>query len=136
MTGPPLLCLNGPPGAGKTTVGTAVHDLLSARKIPNTFVDFDALTRTWPKAEGAPFNWRLGLTNLASVWTNAHAAGSRRLIVATVIETDADRADLATAVGATTLAVVRLTAPVAAMRARLAGRETGTDLEWHQARAA
>src|SRR5690242_10323512 len=119
VTGPPLLCLSGPPGAGKTTVGSAVHDLLSARGVPSTFVDFDALTRTWPKASGAPFNWNLGLANLRSVWDNASVAGSRNLVVATVIETTSERAELAAVVEASTMVLVRLTASVATMQQRL-----------------
>ena len=84
--GPPLLVVSGPVGVGKTTTGYQVSTLLGDRGIPNTFVDIDALSETWPARADDRFNQQLARTNLGDVWRNAAAVGSRNLIVAAVIE--------------------------------------------------
>jgi ribose 1,5-bisphosphokinase PhnN len=136
-SGPPLLIISGPVGAGKTTVGQAVHELLASRRVPNTFVDLDALTNTWPAPAEDHFNLTLACACLGAMWRHACAARSRNLIVAQVVEHTAARDAIARAVDARSVAVVALRASPANLRARVAerGRDTGVALEWHLARA-
>lgn len=44
----PLLLLSGTVGVGKTSVVAEICEILSAREVPHTFVDLDALTCSWP----------------------------------------------------------------------------------------
>ena len=131
-----LLIVTGAVGAGKTTVGYEVATVLAARGIPHTFVDFDALTDTFPVPPDDRFQTRLALANLRDVWRNCEAAGSCNLIVAQVVETVAFRDAMVAAVGAPSSLLVRLRASVATLQRRVAQRDAGSGLEWHIARAA
>lgn len=86
----PVLIIPGPPGAGKTTIAFAVSDRPQGAGSPHAVVDLDALGWCYPRPEDDPFHMDLRLTNLSAVWANHHAAGARRLVVATVVETADD----------------------------------------------
>jgi shikimate kinase len=132
----PLLVITGPVGAGKTAVVGALSDLLSEAGIAHAAIDQDWLRSCFPRPADDPFHMALGLRNLAAVWVNFRAAGAARLIVADVVETQAQRADYLAAAPGAQLTVVRLRAALPTLLTRLAGRETGASLVWHQARAA
>ena len=129
----PVLAISGSVGVGKTTIALAIHDLFSSWSVPHACIDRDALTWSWP-AEGL-FNSGLGHRNLAAIWDNFRAAGARRLILAGVLETDADRNAYAKAIPGALVTVCRLVAPLAVRHERLRTREHGTVLEWHVARS-
>jgi hypothetical protein len=132
---PTLLVITGPPGVGKTTVAGACADLLAERGMPCAYVDMDMLRWCYPAPPDDPFHMRLGLRNLAAVWANCRAAGAERLLLADIVEQRSDVAGYEAAVPGARLSVVRLRAPIAAIHDRLAGREQGPSLAWHQARA-
>lgn len=134
--GPPVLVITGPVGVGKTTVAGAVSHLLAEAGLPHALVDLDGLRWCYPAPADDPFHTALGLRNLAGVWAGHHAAGARRLVLADVVETTASLAGYRTAIPGAVLTVVRLQAALPTIRSRLAARETGASLRWHQDRAA
>lgn len=132
----PLLVLTGPVGVGKTTVAQAISDLLTEHSLAHAVIDQDWLRWCLPSPSHDPFQIALGLKNLAAVWANYRAAGAERLIIADVVETQSDRAHYRTVVPGAVITVVRLHATLPTLHARLARRDSGASLAWHQQRAA
>ena len=132
---PALLIISGAVGVGKTATGYEVANLLKARAVPHTFVDFDALTDTWPVPADDRWNNRLALANLQAMWKNCVAAGARNLVLAQVVETAEFRDRLIATIDAEPGRLVRLRASESTLHKRVAAREHGTGLAWHAARA-
>ncbi|HZX03437.1 AAA family ATPase, partial [Kribbella sp.] len=127
---PPALVLSGPPGVGKTTVGWRVFDRCIDLELAPAFADLDLLGAAWPPPADDPHQSRLKATNLAVIWSNYRAAGHRRLVIAGVVETAAERHLLEAAVGGP-VAICRLDASdfQLAERIRHRGRESGDSLD-------
>ena len=132
----PVLVITGPVGVGKTTVAGAISELLTGAKIAHAVVDLDWLRWCAPSPADDPFHIALGLQNLALVWANYRAAGAERLILVDIVETRALLDQYQVAIPMAAITVVRLHATLATLRSRLAGREFGASLVWHQQRAA
>jgi adenylylsulfate kinase len=130
--------LSGTVGAGKTTVGEELSELLKDRGEPHAFIDLDRLSELWPAPEGDPLNERLVLANLAAITRNFAAAGARTLVMSGVVET-AERIDkYRLATGGCPLTVVRITASLDSIADRLKKRHEYWDpdgLAWHLDRA-
>jgi hypothetical protein len=101
------------------------------------FADLDFLGAAWPAPDDDPHQSRLKATNLAAVWSNYRRTGSRRLIVAAVVETMNERRQLETATGGPVV-ICRLEASDAELAQRIHGRarESGASLTKLVARAA
>ena len=132
---PLVLLLSGPVGVGKTTVAGELGDVLEARQIPNTVVDFDALCWTYPRNADDPWNNQLGLDNLAALWGNAYRRGSRNLVIATVVETTAFVEAVAQRLGDVEVMTCQLDASLGELEQRVRAREIGNGLDWHLARS-
>jgi broad-specificity NMP kinase len=132
----PALVLSGPPGVGKTSIGWRVFTRATDLGQNPAFVDLDLLGAAWPAPDDDPHQSRLKAANLAVVWSNYQAVGSRRLIIAGVVEDSAERLQLEEATGGPVV-ICRLDASddVLAQRIRDRGREGGDDLEKLVARA-
>ncbi|MFC4079340.1 AAA family ATPase [Amycolatopsis samaneae] len=131
------LLLTGPVGIGKSTVAEAVGELLAAAAVPHAVIDLDELHRRWPAPADDPFDLAMELRNLGALAGNYLGAGARRLVLAGVVESRADRRRYAEVLG-TELTVCLLTADAAAIDRRLARRHGAEDtdgLRWHLARA-
>jgi adenylylsulfate kinase len=128
--------LTGPVGVGKTTVAQAISELLDEHDVAHAVIDQDWLRWCHPSPLHDPFQIALGLKNLAAVCANYRAAGAERLILADVVETQTDRESYRTAVPGAVITIVRLRASLATLHARLARRDAGASLVWHQQRAA
>lgn len=126
---PAVLVLSGPPGAGKTAVAWQVFRLWTAAGLDPAMVDLDLLGAAWPAPSDDPHQSRLKAANLAAVWANYRATGSRRLVVAAVVESEDELSLLTEAVGSSII-VCRLhaTPEVLAERITARSRETGGDL--------
>ena len=110
--------LTGPPGAGKTSVLTALVDALSDDGIAHAAVEVEALVWTHPALTDEQ---RARHVRLACELYRE--AGHRLLLVAQTLETDADVAELLDAVGADEVFLVRLEAQPATLVARIVERE-------------
>jgi broad-specificity NMP kinase len=132
----PVLVITGPVGVGKTTVAAAISELLIGAHIAHAVVDLDWLRWCYPPPADDRFHSALGLQNLVLVWANYRAAGAERLILIDIVETRALLAEYQAVIPAATITVVRLHAALPTLHSRLAGREAGASLVWHQQRAA
>lgn len=87
--------ISGAPGVGKTTVGWRVLDRCTDAGDDTALVDLDMMGAAWPAPEDDRYQSPLKATNLAAVLGNYRAGGSRRLIMADVVESQTDQAMLA-----------------------------------------
>jgi adenylylsulfate kinase len=133
---PRALVINGTVGVGKTTVAAAVGQLLTQSRMPNAVIDVDDLRRAWPSPPDDRFNMALAMRNLACVAANHVDAGSVHLVLASVIETPADRSVHERALDMPVV-VCRLRARLSVVRDRLLHRHRDDNdaLEWHLDRA-
>jgi adenylylsulfate kinase len=130
--------LSGTVGAGKTTVGEELAELLKDRGEPHAFIDLDRLSELWPAPKDDRFNGRLVLANLAAVTRNFAAAGARTLVMSGVVEMAEGVAEYRMAIGGWPLTIVRVTASLEAIADRLQRRHEYWDadgLAWHLDRA-
>ncbi|MEU4423755.1 adenylyl-sulfate kinase [Actinoplanes sp. NPDC024001] len=127
------MLITGTVGAGKTSVAEAVGDLLSGQGTPHAVIDLDWLRRCWPAPAGDPFNNAITLRNLRAVGANFVAAGARRLVLAGVIESRAER-DAHQEVLGVPLVVCRLHVDLSVVRDRL--RRRNPSEPWFLDRAA
>lgn len=132
----PVLVITGPVGVGKSATARAVSECLDERGVAHAFIDMDWLRWCHPAPGEDPFHVRLGLRNLAAVWSRYQEAGARRLILADVVERREAVAEYRAAIPGAMVQVVRLRAAPATIRQRLEGRETGASLAWYLHRAA
>ena len=118
--------ITGPPGVGKSTVVTAVHDLLGDAGVANALIEVDELERCYPPRDEARV-----LENLATICASYRDTGYELLFVTATIETDAYRDRLLPAVGATAHLLIRLEADPGTLERRIRAREpvewSGTD---------
>jgi hypothetical protein len=131
----PVLVLSGPIGVGKSTLLGEIADLLREADEAFVAVDLDGLTQVFPRPPGDPHALGVGARNLATVWMNAAAAGARRMVLASVIETDYDLGVVLEAVPGANPFVVRLAADEATLFDRVRRREIGTARGWHLERS-
>jgi ribose 1,5-bisphosphokinase PhnN len=110
--------LTGPPGAGKTSVLTALADALSDDDIPHAAVEVEAVVRTHPALGDEQWT-----RHIQAVCALHREAGHGLLLVAQTLETDEDVVQLKRAVAADEYLLVRLEAPPATLVARIVDRE-------------
>jgi dephospho-CoA kinase len=110
--------LTGPPGAGKTTVLTALVDALADDDIAHAAVEVESLVWTHPALTDA--QWSRHVRLACELYREA---GHRLLLVAQTLETDGDVDELLDAVGADEVFVIRLEAQPATLVERLIERE-------------
>jgi hypothetical protein len=123
------LVLSGPPGVGKTTVAWRVFDFCADAGDDPALIDLDFMGAAWPAPVDDPYQTRLKAANVSAVWNNFRAVGSRRLLLAGVVESAAEQ-DLLSQAMAMRLVVCRLAGSpdVLAQRIRGRGRDGGADL--------
>jgi adenylylsulfate kinase-like enzyme len=124
--------VTGTVGSGKTSVADAVGDLLAEAKIANAVLDVDWLRRAWPCPPGDPFNNGIALRNVRAVARNYVEAGVLRLVLASVVESRAERDAYQAALGVP-LTVCRLRVDLSTVRQRLVRRHENdvSGLRWH-----
>jgi broad-specificity NMP kinase len=110
--------ITGPPGAGKTSVLTALHDALSDDDVAHAAIEVEMLVWEHP---GPSDEQRLG--RVRATCAQHRDAGHRLLLVVETLETDDDVARLLGAVGADEHVLVRLEARPATLAERIVARE-------------
>ena len=125
----PVLILNGTIGAGKSTIGMAIHEILSTAEMPNAFIDLDQLTYCWPTK--GRFNNDTMFEALSKLWTVYKSAGATRLVLARVVEKPDVLERFEHALGPCSFTIVRLTAAEHVRTSRIVHREFGNSLQWH-----
>lgn len=118
-----VLVVNGTMGAGKTTIASAVADLLREREVPHAWVDVDALCQVWPTTPGDPFAQGLVFEQLAVLAPGLAARGLRHVVLPRVVEDADDRERYEQAFDGADVVIVRVDASVDVRVARLAARE-------------
>ena len=131
-----MLLIGGRSGAGKTSVGHEVSELLQTAGVWHCVVDGDNLDAAYPRPAADPHGTALTEANLAALWATYAAAGHHRLVyvnTACVLEAPV----VVRAVGGRARVVgVLLGAGDDVVGRRLAGREVGSALEHHLRRSA
>jgi hypothetical protein len=132
----PTLLITGPVGVGKTTVAFEMLEVLEERDVSHAFFDVDGLTYFHPKPAGDRFGERFAITALGILFPQLQAAGVERLILARVLWERESLVRYEEALPDADITVVRLTAPLQTIEARIRRREIGAGLDWCLARAA
>lgn len=113
-----VVVITGPPGAGKSTLATQVHDELGDAGVSNALLEVDELERAYP-----PLPQDRVFAHVAALSRSYREAGYPLLIVTATIEDAAYDEALREAVGAGELLVVALTASAATLERRIRARE-------------
>ncbi len=125
--------INGPFGAGKSTVLDLVGDRLASRHVPFSLMDVDWFHRSSPPAEDDPDNALCEARNMAAVWKNYRSTGPRLLVVSGVIASEGDLRRYEQAVGLG-FRIVRLDVSQPVAMQRLRNRYLGSrpdTYQWH-----
>jgi adenylylsulfate kinase-like enzyme len=134
-----VLVINGTIGAGKTSVAGAVSTLLTERGSRYGYIDGDYLCQAQPHSSDDPYHQRLFFDNLAAVAPQYRARGCGIMVIARVVEDEADRnryrRALATSGTPAEVTIVRITASEDTRLARITAREPeGHWQEWASVR--
>lgn len=127
-----VLFIGGRAGTGKTSLASALHELLAERLVQHAVIEGDCLDLAYPP----PWEHGLAERNLRAMWQRYRVLGYRRLIytnVMSVVETE----KLAGAMGDDpAISAVLLDVSDEGMRQRLGQRESALSLERHLRRNA
>lgn len=110
--------ITGPPGAGKTSVLTALVDALSDDKVAHAAIEIEMLQWAHP-----PLTDEQSTQHVRTMCELYREAGHSLLLIAQTIETDDDLVTLLDAIGAEEHFVVRLEAQPATIVERIMQRE-------------
>jgi predicted kinase len=110
--------VTGPPGAGKTACLMDLADALAVDRIAHAAIDMDEVSWAYPYPDTGQ---RAGY--LRAVWAAHREDGHDLVLVAEVVESSEQLAELLAAVGADDHLLVRLEASPATMRERIVERE-------------
>jgi hypothetical protein len=127
----PVLLITGVVGVGKTAVTGEASWLLCQAGIPHAMVDLAVIGGCWPAPPDDQWNEELIHRNLACMWANFQRAGASRLLVCRVLEARSLLTRITEAVPGAVITVVRLRAPLEAVRERIRAREAGRDPQWY-----
>jgi hypothetical protein len=110
--------VTGPPGAGKTACLMELADALAVDRIAHAAIDMDEVSWSYPYPDT-----RHRAKYLEAIWAAHREEGHDLVLVAEVVESGEQLAELVGAVGADEHLLVRLEASPATMRNRIVQRE-------------
>jgi Mrp family chromosome partitioning ATPase len=114
-----VVVITGPPGAGKSSVLAALADALSDDDVPHAALDIEMVVWTHPALTET--QWTHHVRRTCELFREA---GHQLLLLAQTLETDADRAQLLTAIEPAAAFIVRLEAEPDTLAARITRRES------------
>ena len=114
----PTLIITGPPGSGKSTVATALHDALGESGRANALVEVDELERVYPA-----LSQKRAMAHLRALCASYRELDLDLLIVTATLEDDDDSDAVIAASGAHRHLIVRLEAAPETLSARILARE-------------
>lgn len=130
--GSEVLFIGGRAGTGKTSVASALHEVLSGWRLRHAVIEGDSLDMAYPP----PWEHELDAQNLRAMWANYRALGYRRLIYTNVVSV-LEIGKLTAAMGdQPRVTAVLLDVSDGLMVDRLRQRESGLSLERHLQRNA
>ncbi|AZG44614.1 hypothetical protein D7316_01200 [Gordonia insulae] len=115
--------VTGPPGSGKSSVTTALHDRLGSAGVPNAMIEVDELERSYP-----PLPPPVVFDNLRVVAAAYRDAGYPLVFITATVDGESYLRRLRSALPGVDLFVVRLDAEVDTLRLRITEREPAS---WH-----
>jgi hypothetical protein len=121
-----VLFIIGQPGVGKTAVAKEISEQLWQSREPHAVIDVDELCRGLLPTKTPNFNRSLAIANLKVVWSNFHAAGVQRLILARIVESLEDITEFSSAIPNARITVCLLQATPETIEQRIIEREPGT----------
>lgn len=127
VKGTPVLIISGTIGAGKSTIALEVSRILGERGDLHALIDLDHLGTMVPAPAQDLRNVELTMHNLAAIWPNYRAAGVRRAVIASVVQSRDDLAQFRRAIPNAALAVVELRAAPESLLAGAADHVVATD---------
>ncbi|MFD5000904.1 AAA family ATPase [Streptomyces buecherae] len=131
-----VLLIAGRSGVGKSTVAWEVSAVLRAAGAAHCLVEGDLMDQVHPAPPDDPDRSAITERNLAAIWANYAALGQRRLIYTNTVSV-LEGAMFRRVLGADVRIVpALLTADDATARARLTGREIGSQAQAHIRRSA
>lgn len=128
---PDVLVINGPCGAGKSSVGFECLEILEEREIPAAMVDAELAYFHPQRGQGEDVAERA----LAAVWPVYRDEGIDRLLLPRVIEKPRHLEVVQRAVPDARIQIAWLEASPELIAERLGERERGSALQWHLDRA-
>jgi hypothetical protein len=131
----PVLLITGPVGVGKTSVAFETMEVLEERGLAHAFFDLDGLTYLYPKPPDDRFGEGFALDALGLLLPRLRDTGVERLILARVLWTTESLSRYRRAIPDADITLVRLTAPLEVIEARIRGREVGSGTEWYLTQA-
>jgi hypothetical protein len=130
-----VLLITGPVGVGKTSVAFETMEVLEERGLAHAFFDLDGLTYFHPKPADDFFGEGFALDALGLLVPRLRAAGVQRLMLARTLWERESLSRYRRALPDAEIAVVRLTAPLEVIEARIRRREVGSGTEWYLTQA-
>ncbi|MGE0191145.1 MAG: hypothetical protein AB7T63_03795 [Planctomycetota bacterium] len=125
-----VVCITGPCGSGKSTVGFECMEQLERASVPAAFVDGE-LAYFHPKPATDRWGYAVAEEGLRALWGVYAAAGHTRLLLSRVVEDDEQLAIVERAIPDARIRLYRLVATPATIEHRLRRREIGSGLAWH-----
>lgn len=113
-----VLLLTGPPGAGKSSVLTALHDRLGEAGVSNAMIEVDELERCYP-----PLGTERAIAHVGMLCASYREAGYELLFLTATVEDDYYGRALLAATGAEGHLLARLEADPDTLRTRIIERE-------------
>lgn len=134
MIKPKVLIITGSVGVGKSSTADKIYELLQKRDVTRALIDIDHLSYVAPWSDEDPYNTKLAIKNLASIWPNLEQRGVEMIIIPYVIESAEQLSLIKSAIPQSYVKLVRLGTPIDQIHERLYKRHGDNDeenLNWH-----
>jgi predicted kinase len=112
-----LLILQGPPGAGKSTIARVISEQLNKQDCPNAILELDDLAKIYPISLVS-----IMYKNLAAIWPNYLALNQIKIIIPTYMQSG-EREIILKVAPAKHTTICEINVPVSELELRIKARE-------------